>query len=87
MDVKLQGESSRILESVSDLTNEPPERIVSRLLLDKYRIAKENKFSLLLDLSPDKKAQLTFCADKLEVSLCKALLISLGGLYDKLASK
>jgi hypothetical protein len=87
MDLKLQGESSRILESVSDLTNEPPERIVSRLLLDKYRIAKENKFSLLLDLSPNKKAQLTFCADKLQVSLCKALLLSLGEMYVNLINE
>jgi hypothetical protein len=87
MDVKIEGESARILRSVSELTGTAQAVIVSKLLLDKYRVAKHNKFSLLLDLSPTKKDSLTACSEKLGVSLSKALLISIDELYDKLASE
>jgi hypothetical protein len=87
MDIKLQGESARILKLVSELTGTAEAVIVSKLLLDKYRIAKQNKFSLLLDLSPTKKDSLTACSEKLGVSLSKALLISIDELYNKLASE
>jgi len=87
MIIKLQGESARVLASVADLSNSAPAKIISKLLLDKYRVEKDNKFSILLDLSPTQKAQLTFCADKLQVSLCKALLISLGEMYVNLVNE
>jgi hypothetical protein len=87
MEVKLQGEAARLLKSVSELTGTAQAVIVSKLLLDKYRITKHNKFSLLLDLSPTKKERLTFCTNKLDVSLSKALLIAIDELYNKLASK
>jgi hypothetical protein len=87
MNIKLQGESARVLASVAELTNSAPAKIVSKLLLDKYRVEQDNKFSLLLDLSPTKKSQLTFCADELEVSLCKVILMALDEFHTDLIGK